>query len=113
MLAAASARSALPAVVVVVEEEEEEENAALVAAAHELRRSLTPPHQSLFRVVCILVYEDSAGKLHRITGECTSILLYVFHLTACLHAPYLHILWEAVFCAVSCRDARHNVCVDV
>ena len=45
-----------------------EGNAALVAAAHDLRRSLTPPHQSLFRVVCILVYEDFSGKLHRITG---------------------------------------------
>lgn len=48
---------------------EEDENEALVAAAHELRRSLVPPHQSLFRVVCILVYEDIAGKFHRITGE--------------------------------------------
>lgn len=51
-------------------EEEWKENASLVAAAHELRRALTPPHQSLFRVVCILVYEDSAGNLHRVTGEC-------------------------------------------
>ncbi|CAM9995325.1 unnamed protein product, partial [Ectocarpus fasciculatus] len=47
----------------------EEDNAALVAAAHELRRKLVPPHQSLFRVVCILVYEDFSGRLHRITGE--------------------------------------------
>ncbi|CAM9334799.1 unnamed protein product [Ectocarpus fasciculatus] len=46
----------------------EEDNAALVAAAHELRRKLVPPHQSLFRVVCILVYEDFSGRLHRITG---------------------------------------------
>lgn len=46
----------------------DEENAALVAAAHDLRRALTPPHQSLFRVVCILVYEDFSGNLHRITG---------------------------------------------
>ena len=56
-----------------------EENASLVAAAHELRRSLTPPHQSLFRVVCILVYEDFSGNLHRITGE-----------------------WSTVSCAVCC-----------
>ncbi|CAN0518212.1 unnamed protein product, partial [Ectocarpus sp. 12 AP-2014] len=47
----------------------EEDNAALVEAAHELRRKLVPPHQSLFRVVCILVYEDFSGRLHRITGE--------------------------------------------
>ncbi|CAM9286931.1 unnamed protein product, partial [Hapterophycus canaliculatus] len=51
------------------DEEEEEDNASLVAAAHELRRALTPPQQSLFRVVCILVYEDFSGRLHRITGE--------------------------------------------
>ena len=78
MLAAASPRSAISAVVEEEkekatggkeEEEEEEENASLLAAAHELRRSLIPPHQSLFRVVCILVYEDFAGNLHRITGE--------------------------------------------
>ena len=50
-----------------------EGNAALVAAAHELRRTLTPPHQSLFRVVCILVYEDFSGSLHRITGECSYV----------------------------------------
>jgi len=58
------------------------DNATLVAAAHELRRSLSPPHQSLFRVVCILVYEDFSGKLHRITGEfsrafCLSSTLFV------------------------------------
>ncbi|CAN0514788.1 unnamed protein product, partial [Ectocarpus sp. 12 AP-2014] len=47
----------------------EEDNAALVEAAHELRRKLVPPHQSLFRVVCVLVYEDFSGRLHRITGE--------------------------------------------
>lgn len=46
-----------------------DENFALVAAAHALRRTLAPPHQSFFRVVCILVYEDFAGRLHRITGE--------------------------------------------
>lgn len=51
------------------DEEEEKVNAALIASAHELRRSLTPPHQSLFRVVCILVYEDSERRLHQITGE--------------------------------------------
>lgn len=45
------------------------ENAQLVATAHELRRSLDPPHQSLFRVVCILLYEDVSGKMRRITGE--------------------------------------------
>lgn len=45
------------------------ENAELVAAAHELRLSLDPPHQSLFRVVCILLYEDESGKMRRITGE--------------------------------------------
>ncbi|CAM9274425.1 unnamed protein product [Sphacelaria rigidula] len=44
------------------------ENAQLVATAHELRRSLDPPHQSLFRVVCILLYEDVSGKMRRITG---------------------------------------------
>ncbi|CAM9255383.1 unnamed protein product [Scytosiphon promiscuus] len=49
-------------------EDDEEDNASLVAAAHELRRALTPPQQSLFRVVCILVYEDFSGRLHRITG---------------------------------------------
>lgn len=48
----------------------EQENNELVVAAHDLRLRLTPPHQSLFRVVCILVYEDFAGNLHRITGEC-------------------------------------------
>lgn len=49
------------------------ENAELVAVAHELRLSLDPPHQSLFRVVCILVYEDSSGTTLRITGECLSL----------------------------------------
>lgn len=73
VLAAESTPSSALSAVVEDEEEDEKENAELVAVAHELRRSLTPPHQSLFRVVCILVYEDSAGNLHRITGE------HVFH----------------------------------
>lgn len=48
------------------------ENDELVAAAHELRLSLHPPHQSLFRVVCILLYEDNSGGIRRVTGECFS-----------------------------------------
>lgn len=86
VLAAASPRSAISAVVEEEkekarggkEEEEEKENASLLAAAHELRRSLIPPHQSLFRVVCILVYEDFAGNLHRITGELTEIFKAIY-----------------------------------
>lgn len=61
--------------------EGEEDNASLVAAAHELRRTLTPPHQSLFRVVCILVYEDRSGNLHRITGK--YVMSIVAGLLAC------------------------------
>lgn len=45
------------------------ENADLVSAAHEIRLGLAPPHQSLFRVVCILIYEDSSGNLCRLIGK--------------------------------------------
>lgn len=45
------------------------EDWSLVETAHELRRKLPPPHQSLFRVVCILVYEDYSGGVRQITGE--------------------------------------------
>lgn len=56
-----------------------EGNASLVAAAHELRRRLTPPHQSLFRVVCILVYEDFSGNFHRITGEWSTVVCCILY----------------------------------
>lgn len=65
---AAESTAPSPAATSVVEGEEAD-NVSLVAAAHDLRRALTPPQQSLFRVVCILVYEDFSGRLHRITGK--------------------------------------------
>jgi hypothetical protein len=48
---------------------EEQQQLAAVYSAHELRRSLTPPHQSKFRVVAFIDYVDSAGKQHRISGS--------------------------------------------
>ena len=45
------------------------EDWSLVEKAHKLRRKIAPPHQSMFRVVCILVYEDYSGGVHLITGE--------------------------------------------
>lgn len=60
------------------------ENAELVAAAHELRLSLDPPHQSLFRVVCILLYEDVSGRSLRITGECLFPCLGVVSACVCV-----------------------------
>ncbi|KAG5186753.1 hypothetical protein JKP88DRAFT_288551 [Tribonema minus] len=39
-----------------------------VTMAHRLRRSLEPPHQSRFRVVCVIEYEDDGGATHVVTG---------------------------------------------
>ncbi|CAM9446715.1 unnamed protein product [Choristocarpus tenellus] len=46
-----------------------QEDESLVAIAHGIRTSLVPPHLSLFRVVCILQYQDSKSGVHLITGK--------------------------------------------
>jgi hypothetical protein len=48
---------------------DEQQQLAAAHSAHELRRSLTPPHQSKFRVVAFIDYVDSAGQQHRISGS--------------------------------------------
>lgn len=73
-----AAESGTPPPAAMGEEDGGGDNASLVEAAHDLRRALIPPQQSLFRVVCILVYEDFSGGLHRITGKYLPVYLLEF-----------------------------------
>lgn len=84
---------------------EDKDNDDLVAAAHELRRTLTPPHQSLFRVVCILVYEDFSGKLHRLTGELFQLFDVVptLILPGGLQLPFYRLIFFTIHSFDSCR----------